>query len=182
MGSGELLNANRILLEFTDCCNYYLISIIDFIHYNEYSLTDKQTFCYICQQQSVLQRNAKSLTALWWTCWNTLRQPPVRNWNWLVKNDVQLASVHPLRLSSSHDVQETKSPFGSMIFTGIICTSCTSDFCLCCLPSSFSSFHSALLRMKGVPGYTGEHAELLLLLECAQNNSAIPTCSYKIKQ
>lgn len=129
-----------ILLEFTDCCNYYLISIIGFIHYNECSLTDKQTFCYICQQQSILQRNAKSLTALWWTCWNTLRQPPVRNWNWLVKNDVKLASVHLLRLSSSHNIQETKSPFGSMIFAGILCISCTSGFCLCCPPNSFSSF------------------------------------------
>lgn len=38
-----------ILLELTDC-HYYLISILNVIHYAEYSLPDEQTFCRICQQ------------------------------------------------------------------------------------------------------------------------------------
>lgn len=38
-----------ILLELTDC-HYNLISILNVIHYDEYSLTDEQTFCRICQQ------------------------------------------------------------------------------------------------------------------------------------
>lgn len=38
-----------ILSELADC-HYYLISILNVIHYDEYSLTDEQTFHRICQQ------------------------------------------------------------------------------------------------------------------------------------
>lgn len=50
-----------ILLELTDRCNYYLISIMNFIHYNKHSLTDEQTFCRIVNSGQFFRGRLKAL-------------------------------------------------------------------------------------------------------------------------